>query len=105
MTTSMSEFDADTIYRQYAAAYARCNEIALNLAKLEEFRDDVAINIQYVGLCGDGDDAYFNLLQLYHKLEMCMSLDVAAVRAKLRKCGVFDGDVEDGKTKQMELDV
>ena len=101
----MFEFDVDKIYRKYTDAYHRCIGIAMSLEELAiEHPDFAGVTREYWMLRRDGDDAYSELLVLYHKLSMCISLDIASVRAQLSNCGVFVGDDDgDGKTIQTEL--
>lgn len=100
----MTEFDVDTIYRQYAAAYAQCTDIEQRLAALEAENPDCLGGLTAWELIRDGGDAFLDLLILHHRLCMCISLDIAAIRANLQKCGVFVGDEKDGKTIQTELE-
>lgn len=88
--------DTASIYRQYAEAYERCIKIEQDLRVLEaEHPNFEGADRARCELRRDGDEAYFELLGLYHRLNMCASLDIAAVRAKLQKCGVFVGEEEE----------
>lgn len=86
----MPDFETDSIYRQYAEAYWRCTGIDMSIEELAiEHPNFEGVEAEYEKLRKDGDQAYFELLELQHRLTMCVSLDVAAIRAKLRDNGVF----------------
>lgn len=92
----MPDFETDSIYRQYAEAYERCLKIEQDLRVLEaEHPNFEGVGNERWHLRRDGDEAYFELLGLYHRLSMCASLDIAAIRAKMQKRGVFVGEEED----------
>lgn len=91
----MPDFETDSIYRQYAEAYWRCTDIDMSIEELAiEHPNFEGVEAEYEKLRKDGDQAYFELLELQHRLTMCVSLDVAAIRAKLRDSGVFGEDNE-----------